>query len=61
MPETRVGDHLVFLKDLGKSGADSFLEGGQAVNFWAEYYSAKGARRFLSLQLFNEVRNSPDG
>jgi hypothetical protein len=43
MAETRVGDYLVFLRDLGASGADYFLEGGQAVNFWAEYYSAKGA------------------
>ena len=43
MPETRISDYLSFLQDLGASGADYFLEGGQAVNFWAEYFSAKGA------------------
>jgi hypothetical protein len=47
MPATRVTDYLLFLKDLGASGADYFLEGGQAVNFWAEYFSAKGAGEML--------------
>lgn len=48
MVETSVSDYLVFLKDLGESGVDYFLEGGQAVNFWAEYYSAKGAQVILA-------------
>lgn len=37
------GDYLEFLRELGASGAAYFLEGGQAVNFWAEYFSARGA------------------
>lgn len=48
MAETRLADYLGFLLDLGSSGADYFLEGGQAVNFWAEYYSAKGNASVLS-------------
>jgi len=48
MPETRFGDYLSFLQDLGRSGQDHFLEGGQAVNFWAEYFSAKDAGDALS-------------
>jgi hypothetical protein len=48
MPATRITDYLLFLKDLGSSGADYFLEGGQAVNFWAEYFSAKGAGEVLA-------------
>ena len=48
MPETRISDYASFLRDLGSSGADYFLEGGQAVNFWAEYFSAKGAEDVLS-------------
>lgn len=48
MPETRIRDYLSFLQDLGASGLDYFLEGGQAVNFWAEYFSAKGAKEVLS-------------
>lgn len=48
MPETRISDYVSFLRDLGASGTDYFLEGGQAVNFWAEYYSAKGAGDLLS-------------
>ncbi|MFT6381949.1 MAG: hypothetical protein ACJAXZ_003444 [Akkermansiaceae bacterium] len=42
MPETRFSDYVSFLQDLEASGVDHFLEGGQAVNFWAEYFSAKG-------------------
>lgn len=48
MSETRVSDYLSFLQDLETSGADHFLEGGQAVNFWAEYFSAKGAEAVLA-------------
>jgi hypothetical protein len=49
--ETRISDYAAFLRDLGASKADYFLGGGQAVNFWAEFYSNKGAgdaiERFL--------------
>ena len=39
--ETQILDYLAFLQDLSRSNEPYFLEGGQAVNFWAEYYSAK--------------------
>ncbi len=38
MPETRISDYAAFLRDLGASNTDYFLGGGQAVNFWAEFY-----------------------
>ncbi len=41
MPETRISDYATFLRDLGASKADYFLGGGQAVNFWAEFYSGR--------------------
>jgi hypothetical protein len=41
--ETRIADYLDFLGDLGAANAPYFLEGGQAVNLWAEYFSNKGA------------------
>lgn len=41
--ETRIADYLDFLGELGAANAPYFLEGGQAVNFWAEYFSNKGA------------------
>ena len=41
--ETRIADYLDFLGKLGEANAPYFLEGGQAVNFWAEYFSNKGA------------------
>jgi hypothetical protein len=41
MPETRISDYAAFLRDLGASKADYFLGGGQAVNFWAEFYSGR--------------------
>ena len=40
-PEFRLSDYLGFLIDLGSTEEPYFLEGGQAVNFWAEYFSAK--------------------
>jgi hypothetical protein len=43
MPETRISDYAAFLRDLGASKADYFLGGGQAVNFWAEFYSGMDA------------------
>lgn len=39
--ETRIADYLEFLSDLGAADVPYFLEGGQAVNFWAEYFSNK--------------------
>jgi len=48
--ETNILDYLDFLQDLDKAKEPYFLEGGQAVNFWAEYYSAaakaKGLQKF---------------
>jgi hypothetical protein len=48
--ETKILDYLAFLQDLDKAKEPYFLEGGQAVNFWAEYYSAtakvKGLQKF---------------
>ena len=41
--DTRIADYLDFLGELGAANAPYFLEGGQAVNFWAEYFSNKGA------------------
>ncbi len=38
--ETRFSDYVSFLQDLDKARKPYFLEGGQAVNFWAEYCSA---------------------
>lgn len=34
--ETRIADYLDFLGELGTANAPFFLEGGQALNFWAE-------------------------
>jgi hypothetical protein len=41
MAETRLSDYLAFLRDLTEHGFDYFLEGGQAVNFWAEFYAER--------------------
>ena len=40
---------LAFLRRLQQSGEDHFLEGGQAVNFWAEFFSARGASEKLQI------------
>jgi hypothetical protein len=49
--ETNILDYLAFLQDLDKAEECYFLEGGQAVNFWAEYYTAnaktKGLQKFI--------------
>lgn len=45
--DTGIDDYLGFLRELGATGNAYFLEGGQAVNFWAEYFSAKGAAAAL--------------
>jgi hypothetical protein len=44
----RLADYLVFLTDLSETGKPYFLEGGQAVNFWAEYFSAKDSNDGLA-------------
>lgn len=41
-PSTRYADYLDFLHSLHSAGADFFVEGGQAVNFWAEYIESSG-------------------
>ena len=46
--EAGVEDYLGYLKSLRDSGAEYFLEGGQAVNFWAEYVDAQTQGRPLS-------------
>ena len=45
--ETTPEDYLAFLQQLDQAGQPYFLEGGQAVNFWAEYFSAKEADDLL--------------
>lgn len=40
--------YLEYLGSLRQSGAEYFLEGGQAVNFWAEYVDARVQGRPLS-------------
>ena len=37
--KTKPEDYLAFLQQLDEAGQPYFLEGGQAVNFWAEYFS----------------------
>lgn len=41
MADTRPSDYFAFLRDLTGKGLDYFLEGGQAVNFWAEFYGSR--------------------
>lgn len=45
--ETCYGDYLDFLQSLHRAGANFFVEGGQAVNFWAEYIDSSGSMRAL--------------
>lgn len=40
--QTTVFEYVPFLLSLSASGQNYFIEGGQAVNFWAEYYTALG-------------------
>lgn len=48
---THILDYVTFLQELGETNEPYFLEGGQAVNFWAEFYSARsradGLNEFL--------------
>jgi hypothetical protein len=39
--DTRPEDYLGVLKSLSDEGCSYFLEGGQAVNFWAEYFTLR--------------------
>lgn len=39
--DTRPEDYLGVLKSLTDEGCSYFLEGGQAVNFWAEYFTLR--------------------
>lgn len=39
--DTRPEDYLRVLKSLTDDGCSYFLEGGQAVNFWAEYFTLR--------------------
>ena len=50
--EAGVAAYLDYLGSLRESGADYFLEGGQAVNFWAEYIDA------LSLEMLAKYAQS---
>ncbi len=47
--ETGFEAYLDYLGSLRESGADYFLEGGQAVNYWAEYVDSEGRGAALSL------------
>lgn len=38
---TRPEDYLGVLQSLADEGCSYFLEGGQAVNFWAEYFTLR--------------------
>ena len=44
---TTLSDYLEFLVGLTAGGHDYFLEGGQAVNFWAEYLTSLGEKDAL--------------
>jgi hypothetical protein len=46
--EAGIEAYLEYLGSLRKSGAEYFLEGGQAVNFWAEYIDSRIQRKPLS-------------
>jgi len=46
--EAGVEAYLEYLRSLRESDAEYFLEGGQAVNFWAEYMDARIQGRPLS-------------
>jgi hypothetical protein len=39
--DTTVSDYVPLLQSLSESGHPYFLEGGLAVNFWAEFISAE--------------------
>lgn len=49
---TTVADYADFLTSLDNEGKAYFMEGGQAVNLWAEYYSRVPAKE----EQLNELR-----
>lgn len=74
--ETRYPDYLVFLRSLHKAGADFFVEGGQAVNFWAEYidsierlqaldplrpFTSKDCDVWVSYNAWEKIKENPCG
>lgn len=41
-PSTQFNDYVEYLQSLEAASQDHFLIGGQAVNFWAEYFERRG-------------------
>lgn len=41
-PDFGFEDYVGYLRSLGELSAEQFLIGGQAVNFWAEYFDQRG-------------------
>ncbi len=39
--EIGIEEFVPLLKEIGDSGCNYFLEGGQAVNFWAAYFTSR--------------------
>ena len=74
---TRPGDYLGILRILTTDGCPYFLEGGQAVNFWAEYFTlrdhglktlapfqpftSKDCDLWVSLAALQHFERNPDG
>jgi hypothetical protein len=52
--DTRPEDYIGVLKNLSDDGCAYFVEGGQAVNFWAEYFTLRehGIRELRKYQPF---------
>ncbi len=74
--ETHYADYLGFLQSLHKAGADFFVEGGQAVNFWAEYidscdwthaldplrpFTSKDCDIWVSSNAWEKIKQKPGG
>jgi len=74
--ETRYSDYLGFLQSLHKAGAAFFVEGGQAVNFWAEYidsgtrphaldalrpFTSKDCDVWVSFNAWEKIKQNPGG
>ena len=50
-----------FLSELGVAGTPYFLEGGQAVNFWTEYFRMRGAQALDSVSPLIRIVKVPTG
>lgn len=74
--ETRYSDYLGFLRSLHEAGADFFVEGGQEVNFWAEYidssermqaldplrpFTSKDCDVWVSANAWEKIKRNPGG